>query len=97
MKLFAAMTVGLILAGCSGTTTSDQSTRQPVHPKGQVSSVQVDPVCGMNVYTATAAPRETYMGQTWWFCSEGCEMQFKSAPAAFVPGTRPDADVVEVK
>jgi YHS domain-containing protein len=94
MKLLATMTLGLLaVAGCSGGTTSEETTKAPVHPKGQVSSWEVDPVCGMQVHVATAAPRERFEGQTYWFCSEGCEMQFKSAPAAYVPGPRPDVEV----
>lgn len=92
MKLLAVLSVGVILAGCSRPATSDQTTRETVHPKGQVRSWEVDPVCGMEVNTATAAPREKFQGETWWFCSEGCETQFKSAPAAYVPGPRPDLE-----
>ena len=90
MKLLAAMSVGLILAGCAGRTTSDDTTRDTVHPKGQARMTAVDPVCGMEVNTASRAPSERFQGQTWWFCSDGCEMQFRSAPAAYVPGPRPD-------
>jgi YHS domain-containing protein len=93
MKLLAALFVGVILAGCS----SGPSKSDPVHPKGQVKrGPETDPVCGMNVDPSTS-PHERFQGKVWYFCSEGCETQFRSAPAAFVPGPRPDADIVDVK
>src|SRR4051794_36670774 len=40
-----------------------------------------DLVCGMNVKPDTAAGRETYEGQTYYFCSQGCAAKFHAHPA----------------
>jgi len=43
-----------------------------------------DPVCGMNVKPATAAGMETYQGQTYYFCSQGCAAKFHADPAKYL-------------
>src|SRR5687768_488221 len=44
----------------------------------------IDPICGMTVDPATAAGSATRDGQTYYFCSKGCENKFVSqgVPAA---------------
>jgi Cu+-exporting ATPase len=39
-----------------------------------------DPVCGMEIDKASAGPRITYLGQTYYFCSEECRKTFKATP-----------------
>ena len=46
-----------------------------------------DPVCGMTVDPARAAGASTYGGETWYFCSTGCETKFDAAPAEYVQET----------
>ncbi|HEX8710060.1 MAG TPA: heavy metal translocating P-type ATPase [Pyrinomonadaceae bacterium] len=49
-----------------------------------VSTVKaVDPVCAMQVNTASAAGRSRYAGETYYFCSAGCKQKFDAAPARF--------------
>ena len=43
----------------------------------------VDPVCGMNVETATAKSA-LYGGGVYYFCSQECRAKFGAAPAAYV-------------
>ena len=43
-----------------------------------------DPVCGMNVDTATAAGRTEFKGQTYYFCATACKEKFASAPEQYV-------------
>ncbi|HYO75216.1 MAG TPA: YHS domain-containing protein [Thermoanaerobaculia bacterium] len=43
-----------------------------------------DPVCGMTIDPATAAGSSTYKGQTYHFCSRGCETKFNVAPTEYV-------------
>ncbi len=43
----------------------------------------VDPVCGMEVDPETA-PKETYKGKTYYFCSPSCKAEFKESPEKFV-------------
>lgn len=43
-----------------------------------------DPVCGMEIQEDSAAARETYQGETWYFCSESCHSKFQADPAQYV-------------
>jgi Cu+-exporting ATPase len=43
-----------------------------------------DPVCGMNVKPDSAAGKETYQGQTYYFCSKGCAAKFHNEPAKYL-------------
>jgi Cu+-exporting ATPase len=43
-----------------------------------------DPVCGMNVKPDSAAGMETYQGQTYYFCSQGCAAKFRADPAKYL-------------
>jgi P-type Cu+ transporter len=89
MKSFAATTIAiLLLAACSTHTT--YSHHKKTEPSESAVARTTDPVCGMEV-NPKASPREEYQGRTFYFCSEGCEEEFKKSPAAYV---RPrDADV----
>ncbi len=42
-----------------------------------------DPVCGMSVDPATAKHHATYMGETYYFCSAGCQSAFERDPARY--------------
>ena len=50
----------------------------------------IDPVCGMEVDTATAAGSSEYQGQTYYFCSAGCKRRFDGDTASFAEGQEPD-------
>ncbi len=41
-----------------------------------------DPVCGMDVETASAEHRFEYEGRTWYFCCSGCRNAFERDPSA---------------
>jgi Cu+-exporting ATPase len=43
----------------------------------------IDPVCGMTIDPATAAGSSRHDGETYYFCSRGCETKFDSAPARY--------------
>jgi YHS domain-containing protein len=43
-----------------------------------------DPVCGMDVETATAAGRTEYKGQTYSFCGSKCKEKFDLNPEQYV-------------
>lgn len=47
-----------------------------------------DPVCGMDVDTASAAARTEYKGQTYYFCASKCKQAFDLNPEQFL-GTSP--------
>lgn len=44
----------------------------------------IDPVCGMTVDPAKAVGSSSYNGQTYHFCSRGCETKFDVAPPEYV-------------
>ncbi len=43
-----------------------------------------DPVCGMDVDPATATNRTEYNGQTFYFCSRGCMLDFLDDPEKYL-------------
>ena len=94
MKFLCAAALGtFILAGCSSHSGQSSSTNTPSRETQAVRPVsrpgmEIDPVCGMEV-KSQASPREKYNGQMFYFCSEGCEEEFKKSPAAYV---RPRSD-----
>ena len=40
-------------------------------------AIAIDPVCGMEVDTATSELSFEYEGTTYWFCGRGCLLEFK--------------------
>jgi YHS domain-containing protein len=42
-----------------------------------------DPVCGMKVDSTDAAGQSNFDGQTFYFCSEHCKVQFDENPQRF--------------
>ena len=56
-------------------------TASEVHPDGHR---QIDPVCGMEVDTATSLLFFEYEGTTYWFCGKGCLLEFKDDPAKYL-------------
>lgn len=47
-------------------------------------AIAIDPVCGMEVDTATSQLSLDHGGKTYWFCSRGCLLDFQDDPAAFL-------------
>jgi Cu+-exporting ATPase len=91
MKAFlATATAILLLAACSSHATYSHKKATPATNPAETAE---DPVCGMKVNPKTS-PREEYRGQMFYFCSEGCENEFKSSPAGYV---RPPAIDMPVK
>ncbi|MGH7663555.1 MAG: YHS domain-containing protein [Gemmatimonadaceae bacterium] len=52
----------------------------------------IDPVCGMTVDTDKAAAKARHEGETYYFCSTGCERQFVQSPAKFADRARESGD-----
>ncbi len=52
-------------------------------------AIEIDPVCGMEVDTATSELSFDYKGATYWFCGRGCLLEFKDDPAAYLPADDP--------
>ena len=48
--------------------------------KMKTTTVVKDPVCGMEVETASAAGHSENKGQTYYFCGSGCKEKFDANP-----------------
>ena len=46
--------------------------------------MEKDPVCGMDVASATATQKAEYDGKTYYFCGPGCRKAFEAAPGKFL-------------
>ena len=55
-----------------------------------VAAKAIDPVCGMTVDPAAAAGHSEYAGETYYFCSGGCQKKFDAAPAQYAAATTQD-------
>ena len=49
-----------------------------------MSDTYIDPVCGMDVTSETAAGTSEYNGQTYYFCAPGCKRSFDKDPEKYV-------------
>ena len=47
-------------------------------------AIQTDPVCGMEVDTERAQFSFEHDGQTYYFCSRGCMLDFQEDPARYL-------------
>ena len=47
-------------------------------------AIEIDPVCGMEVDTATSLLSFEYDGKTYWFCGKGCLLEFKDDPEKYL-------------
>jgi YHS domain-containing protein len=47
-------------------------------------TVARDPVCGMDVEIASAQNTTEYQGQTYYFCSRGCMLDFQDDPEKYL-------------
>ena len=47
------------------------------------SAMPTDPVCGASVHEHAAAGRSDYRGETYYFCSQSCKMEFDDNPNAY--------------
>ena len=47
-------------------------------------TTQIDPVCGMDVDTEHAQFSAEHNGQTYYFCSRGCMLDFQDDPDKYL-------------
>jgi YHS domain-containing protein len=47
-------------------------------------AIEIDPVCGMEVDTATSLLSWEYEGTTYWFCGKGCLLEFRDDPEKYL-------------
>lgn len=66
----------------------DHHGHEHVRPRGAAVVASADkvkdPVCGMMIDPATASFRESYAGETYYFCSEGCHRRFVADPKRYL-------------
>lgn len=43
-----------------------------------------DPVCGMEIDPTSAAGKSDYKGETYYFCSPGCKVDFDKDPEKYL-------------
>jgi YHS domain-containing protein len=48
--------------------------------------IAIDPVCKMEVDTDTAEFTAEYQGTTYYFCSQGCMVDFQEEPETYLGG-----------
>ncbi len=46
--------------------------------------MEKDPVCGMDVDSATSKLNTEHEGKTYWFCGPGCRKAFQGEPAKYL-------------
>src|SRR5580658_6909576 len=54
------------------------------NPSDQPAALERDPVCGMNVNSATAKHVHEQSGKNYYFCCAGCADKFKADPAKYL-------------
>lgn len=59
-------------------------TRSNIHYSAFSIPQSIDPVCGMSVDPANAAGHHEHKGETYYFCSKGCETKFKADPEKYL-------------
>jgi Cu+-exporting ATPase len=47
-------------------------------------AIAIDPVCGMEVDTATSDLSFEFEGTTYWFCGRGCLLEFTDDPKKYL-------------
>jgi P-type Cu+ transporter len=73
----------------------DHAGHGPHDPHADGNAKVRDPVCGMSVDPATSPHRFDYRGETFHFCSAGCQTKFAADPQKYLDQSRPKAAVLE--
>jgi YHS domain-containing protein len=47
-------------------------------------TIEIDPVCGMEVDTTMSLLSHEHDGRTYWFCGKGCLLEFKDDPEKYL-------------
>ena len=68
------------------TNMTEHSRHHGTHGASPDSESASDPVCGMQVKKCADARSSNYDGETWHFCSEGCQTRFDADPYFYASG-----------
>jgi Cu+-exporting ATPase len=58
-------------------------TDRAVFRAPEVTTMAIDPVCGMQVDPAKAAGTSDYQGKTYYFCAKSCKAKFDANPGQY--------------
>ena len=80
---------GLLLSPMIASAAMTVEAHATLNQKGEIqmatkTTMQTDPVCGMQVEPGKAAGSSQHAGQTYYFCSSGCKTRFDKDPSAYV-------------
>ncbi len=67
-----------------GSDAADMLPRSDGVTEGEGGSMEIDPVCGMEVDSKTAEASWEYEGVTYYFCSQGCLADFQEDPSSYL-------------
>jgi xanthine dehydrogenase accessory factor len=59
-------------------------TQTLAQSQSQTPAEAIDPICNMMVNIATAHYKTEYAGQTYYFCSAGCQRSFEKEPDRYL-------------
>jgi YHS domain-containing protein len=79
--------------GHSGKHANEPHSTSDAAPMSSAPATAIDPVCGMNVQTATAK-NAVAKGQVNYFCSAECRDKFEARPDSYPP-RQTDSSVVK--
>ena len=81
----AAVAATSCCGGSAGKASDGQHQRDEAPAKG---GTAIDPVCGMTVDPTTSKHRLEYGGETYQFCSAGCQTKFAASPENYLSDAR---------
>ena len=70
-------------SGAKKSTKASDTTKDPTKQ-----DVVIDPVCGMDVETASSKYASDYEGKTYHFCNSSCKKAFDKAPGKYIKKTK---------
>ena len=81
-------------AGCCSGSSDHGGHAHGDHHSADMAKL-LDPVCGMKVDPSSSPHRFDYRGETYHFCSAGCQTKFVDAPEQYLDKGKPKSDVPE--
>lgn len=82
MKRLLLITPILLLTACTHTAPPSAASSAN-HAQCLVCKYNADLAC-IDITVDDKTPRTTYLGQTYYFCSEECRTQFQQTPAKYL-------------
>ena len=77
---------GKLFGGESKKRETGMEQSREHHSPASTSTLEKDPVCGMDVDPNKAAARSEYQVKTYYFCAPGCKSQFDKDPVRYISG-----------